>query len=221
MDLTLAAEWLNNTFYAFDKAILGFWHGVAEGAGGALTPLMRFVTLIGEKGLLMFLLAFLLLCFPKTRRIGVCVFGAVCCGALITNLVLKDFVARPRPFETDALFREWWIFLGSPAEDGFSFPSGHTTAAMAGITALVMSGKKPALWLGYIYVVLIAISRNYLMAHYPSDVLTAILVGLFSAAAAYVISLGIFAFLEKHRKNAFCAFVLDFDPRRIFSGNRK
>ena len=194
-----------------DGAILSWLHSLAELTGGALTPLMSFITLIGEKGITMFLLALCLMLFPKTRKVGVCIFGAVCCGALITNVILKDLVARPRPFEAEALYREWWQFIGSPAEDGFSFPSGHVTAAAAGTTAIcLMWGKK---WIipSAAYVFLMSLSRNYLMAHYPSDVIAATCVGILSATAAYMISGFIFKFLEDHRDKRLFAFILDFD----------
>ena len=111
------AEWLNLTFGGFDRAILEFMHGLAESCGGFLTPLMKLITLVGEKGLWMFALAAVLICFKKTRKIGVCLFGAVCCGALITNVLLKDQIARLRPFEWDpALYGEWWKAVGSPTE---------------------------------------------------------------------------------------------------------
>ena len=198
-----------------DTAILSFYHMLAEVAGGVLTPVMSVITLIGEKGILMFLLAAILMLFPKTRRAGVCIFGAVCCGALITNIVLKDLVARVRPMDADALFREWWQFVGSPSEDGFSFPSGHVTAAAAGMIALCLTrGKK---WIGVAaaYIVLMCASRNYLMAHYPSDVLAAVLVGVFSAIVAFIISKYIFDFLEKCNENKFCKFVLEFEPIKL------
>ena len=198
-----------------DTAILSFYHSLAEAAGGFLTPLMSFITLIGEKGILMFLLAAVLMMFPKTRRAGVCVFGAVCCGALITNIILKDTVARLRPFEADALLGEWWQFVGSPAEDGFSFPSGHVTAAMAGMLSLCLTRGKKWIAPAILYVVLMGASRNYLMAHYPSDVLAAILVGALSAFVALIITKLIFAFLEKYRDNGFCRFVLEFEPIKI------
>ena len=204
-----------------DGAILSWLHSLAELTGGALTPLMSFITLIGEKGITMFLLALCLMLFPKTRKAGVCIFGAVCCGALITNVILKDLVARPRPFEAEALYREWWQFVGSPAEDGFSFPSGHVTAAAAGTTAIcLMWGKK---WIipSVAYVFLMALSRNYLMAHYPSDVIAATCVGILSATAAYMISGFIFKFLEDHRDKRLFAFILDFDPRGLLKQRNK
>ena len=198
MSLTAEALWLNSFFSGYDMAILSFAHRMAELAGSVLTPLNRIITLLGEKGILFFLLAVVLMLFPRYRRTGVCIFGAVCCGALITNIILKDQIARPRPFETVDQFRQWWQFVGAPAEDGFSFPSGHVTAAAAGVTGLcLMRGKR---WFipGAIWVLLMMFSRNYLMAHYPSDVLFALLIGVFSGFVAALITQLIFHFLEDH-----------------------
>ncbi len=202
--------------YAIDNGILAFLHRLAEAAGGFLTPVMQVITLIGEKGILMFLLAALLLCFPKMRKAGVCVFGAVCCGALITNIILKDTVARLRPFEADVLYREWWLFVGSPSEDGFSFPSGHVTAAMSGMTALCLARGRKYIAPAIVYVGLMGLSRNYLMAHYPSDIFAAILVGLFSALVAWLITKLIYATVEKSAENGLCRFILEFDIRKPF-----
>ena len=198
MTLTAEAIWLNSFFSGYDTAILSFAHKLAEVAGTVLTPFNRLITLLGEKGILFFLLAVVLMLFPRYRRTGVCIFGAVCCGALITNIILKDHIARPRPFETVDQFRQWWQFIGAPGEDGFSFPSGHVTAAAAGVTGLcLMRGKR---WFipGAIWVLLMMFSRNYLMAHYPSDVLFALLIGVFSGIVAAIITQLIFRFLENH-----------------------
>ena len=198
MSLTAEALWLNSFFSGYDMAILSFAHRMAELAGSVLTPLNRIITLLGEKGILFFLLAVVLMLFPRYRRTGVCIFGAVCCGALITNIILKDQISRPWPFETVDQFRQWWQFVGAPAEDGFSFPSGHVTAAAAGVTGLcLMRGKR---WFipGAIWVLLMMFSRNYLMAHYPSDVLFALLIGVFSGFVAALITQLIFRFLENH-----------------------
>lgn len=210
------ANWLNTTFSGFDGAILEGMHSAAEACGWLLTPVAEFFTLIGEKGIIMFLLAAALLCFPKTRRAGVCVFGAVCCGALITNICLKDAIARVRPLEASELYAGFARFINAPAEDGFSFPSGHVTAAMAGVTALCLTRKEKYIPVaGCIYVVFMAASRNYLMAHYPTDVLAAIIVGAFSGIVAFFIANLIFVILEKYRNVKFFAFVLDFDVRDL------
>ena len=105
MELTAFALWLNTFFAGYDRAILTLMNGLGKILGVLLTPLMKLVTLLGEKGILFFLAALVLMCFARTRKIGVCLFGAVACGALITNIILKDWVARPRPFEAEELYR--------------------------------------------------------------------------------------------------------------------
>ena len=210
MTMTADALWLDTAFAGYDKLILSFAHKLAEIAGPVLTPFNKLITLLGEKGLLFFLLAIVLMLIPRFRKAGVCIFGAVCCGALITNIILKDAVARPRPFQSVELYRQWWEFIGSPFEDDFSFPSGHVTAAAAGITGLsLMQGRR---WVlpGIIWILLTMFSRNYLMAHYPSDVLFGLFVGIFSGFVAAGITVLIFRFLESHRgEGAVYDFLLD------------
>ncbi len=213
MELTAAALSLNTIFAGYDEALLGLMHRLAGSAGGILTPLCKLITLLGEKGLLFFAVSIALMLFPKTRRAGVCMFGAVCCGALITNVILKDAIARPRPFEASELFRGYWTAVGSPAEDGFSFPSGHVTAAAAGMVSLCLSRGRKWVLPTVVWVLVMAFSRNYLMAHYPSDVLCAAVIGTVSAFIAWGITKLIFRLLEEHDDKPFCAFVLDFDLR--------
>ncbi len=210
---TPVALWLNSFFSGYDYAILDFMNTLAVNAGGILTPIMKAVTFLGEKGIMFFLLAVILMLFPRTRKMGVCVFGAVCCGALISNIILKDMVERVRPFLDEANehymdYKSFWDAVGSPAEDGYSFPSGHVTAAAAGMLALVFTkGKKmiaPAiLWIG-----LMMVSRNYLMAHYPSDVLFALIIGAVSALIAWGISTLIFNYFDDNDDFPLCNWVL-------------
>lgn len=224
--LTFAAELLNGLLARPDAAILGFWHGLAETCGAWLTPLMKIISLLGEKGLLFFALAAILMCMRKTRKIGVCVFGAVCCGALITNILLKDAVARPRPFLMTEQFRQWWEFVGAPAEDGFSFPSGHATAAAAGALAFALTSRRKAAWAWLAFPVAVAASRNYLMAHYPSDVAAGLVIGALSALIAHAITNLIFCFLRAHKRWKWCRWILRFDvpqalKKRRAAGARK
>lgn len=204
MELTAFASFLNNAFGWYDNGILTALHAVRC---GFLTGLFRFITLIGEKGIVFFLLALVLMLYPKTRRTGICLFGAVACGALITNIILKDWVARPRPFSFEP-YTQFWKDVGSPAEDGFSFPSGHVTAAAAGMTALrLMKGKKwtvPAA----VWIVIMALARNYLMAHFPSDVLFAALIGIASAVIAYYITRLIYEILRRYRRTFWAQIIL-------------
>ncbi len=193
---------------AYDMFFLRLFHGMAN---GFFTFFARLITLLGEKGILFFLAALVMMCFSRTRKMGICLFGAVACGALITNIILKDSVARIRPFEAVDQIRSWWEAVGAPQEDGFSFPSGHATAAAAGCTAIcLMKGKK---WVvpSVIWVLLMMWSRNYLMAHYPTDVLAGALIGVASGFIAFYITQFIYRFLHNNRKQKWAGFVLTWD----------
>ena len=100
-------------------------------------------------------------------------------GFLITNLLLKNLVARPRPFDLYPVIQP---LVERPHD--FSFPSGHTCVSFA--ASLVYLRMLPRPW-GAASVVLaavIALSRLYVGVHYPSDVLGGFLVGCLASWAA-------------------------------------
>lgn len=205
------AQWLDLTFAGFDGAILAFYHSLAEWCGVLLSPIMELISFTGDKGLVLLLTALCLGLFSKTRKTGICMFGAICCGALMTNVILKETICRVRPYEADTLFREFWSFVGAHAESEFSFPSGHTTAAAAAATGLWLTRGKKYLAISIPYVALMAASRNYFMVHYPTDVIAGAVVGTLAGVIAYFITLGIYRVLTKYENTKFCRFVLDFD----------
>jgi undecaprenyl-diphosphatase len=186
MELTLVAEWLNSFFAQFDYVILEMLHQLAVGTQGALTPFFLWISSLGKVGIAEIVLGLVLLCFKKTRKMGVCVLLAIVFGAIITNVVVKNYAARPRPFiDTTGIYYEWWKFVGGIKEPEYSFPSGHTTAAMAAVTAVVLNSKSKHRWWLFLFVVVMGISRNYLMVHYPSDILGGIVAGAVAAMAAF------------------------------------
>ena len=210
------AGWLNSAFSGYDHAILSFAHKLGC---GFLTFLCKLITFLGEKGIIFFILALALMCFSRTRKFGICLFGAVACGALITNIILKDTVERVRPYLADSTYYQWWEAIKAPEEDGFSFPSGHATAAAAGMTAIcLMKGKK---WIvpSVIWVLLMMFARNYLMAHYPSDVLFGALIGVASGFVAWYITQAIYIFLKNNRDKKWAEAILECDvpiPDKVF-----
>ena len=143
------------------------------------TPFWRFVSWLGDGGWFWISLSVLLLFFAKTRRVGITALLALLIGALCTNLLLKNLIARVRPYEViDGLYP-----LVKKLKD-FSFPSGHSCASFA--ASLVFFKKLPRRYgiASLVLASLIAISRLYLGVHYPSDVLGGIAIGLLSGAAA-------------------------------------
>ena len=138
-----------------------------------LTPFMKSVTFLGNGGWFWILCAVVLLAVPKTRKTGYAAALSLIFGVIVTNLLLKNIVARPRPFaEVEALIP----MIIKPKD--FSFPSGHTTASFA--VALVMLRMLPKKFgiPAVILAALVAFSRLYLGVHYPTDVLTGFVIAL-------------------------------------------
>lgn len=209
------AEWLDTFFYRFDYAILEATHNFATATNGFFTPFMHFISFFADGAICMFLLGVLLMLFAKSRRTGVCVFLAVCIGAVFTNLLLKQLVARARPYadETRAFF-EWWQYVGAPTESDLSFPSGHTTATAAAMTGLFLTTPKKYSFPALFFILLMGFSRMYLVVHYPTDVLGGLVSGVAAAMLSYFLTRLIFRILERHEENRFCTFCLHFDPIR-------
>jgi membrane-associated phospholipid phosphatase len=102
------------------------------------------------------------------------VWVALMVAAPIMETAFKHMIGRPRPED---------VSLG--------FPSGHATAAAAFFGAvMILAGALPArvcAWvraLAMVMIVLVGLARVILRAHWPSDVLAGVALGLALAAAA-------------------------------------
>jgi undecaprenyl-diphosphatase len=179
MEITAAALWINSTFAAFDQSITLLVHQLYIIAGGFFTPFFEFISFLGKDGIILVLLSIALMIFKPTRRFGTAMLFSVAIGAIFTNLVLKVLIARPRPYaDQDSIFYQLWLLVGQNVESDNSFPSGHTTAAFATMTAVFLVGNKRYSWTAFIFAFLMGLARIYLVVHFPSDVLAGIIVGL-------------------------------------------
>jgi undecaprenyl-diphosphatase len=171
----------------FDQTAGFFFADLQEDGGVLLTPFFRGISLFGDYGIGFILLLVVFSFFRKLRRTALVALLAILFGFLLTNLLLKNWVARPRPFMNPASpFFTWWQLAGSLSESGYSFPSGHTTLAMAfgGSFFLTMSKKRFA-WFFFLIPLIMASSRLYFVVHYASDVLGGMAVGFLCAILSY------------------------------------
>ncbi len=141
-----------------------------------LDTLMIVCTRLGDAGLFWVAMAGAFAILPRTRKMGIAALLALALSFLLCNGLLKELLARPRPFSVLPQ-----LVLKIPPEPSFSFPSGHTSASFAvafvfwrelsppkGVPFLILAG-------------LIGFSRIYLNMHYLTDVLGGVLLGALCA----------------------------------------
>ena len=147
----------------------------------ALDYFFSFITHFGDAGLFWIGLGILLLCFKKTRKAGFCLLIAISIGFLVSNLILKPWVARTRPYDINTAIT---LLIGKPSD--FSFPSGHTTASIAASLAILYHHKKAGIG-ALVLAILVSLSRLYLYVHFPTDVLVGAIVGTVASIGAWAI----------------------------------
>ena len=147
-----------------------------------LTPIMKLITHLGDKGLFWILIAVVMLFFKKTRPLGIMAGIALVFSVLINNVLIKPNVGRIRPYEVvDGLK------LIIEKQDDPSFPSGHSGASFAAAVVFLVKGPRKIGIPAIIVAALIAFSRLYVGVHYPTDVICGIITGTFCAIISFMI----------------------------------
>ena len=179
MEVTAVASWLNSTFADFDLAIFFFFFRLHDSAaGGFLDVFFNAITTLGHDGIALIIISLILMLFKKTRKAGSAMLAGIIVGAIFTNLTIKPLVSRPRPYtHLDSPVYQWWLNAGAQVESDRSFPSGHTTSAMAMVTGLFCVTNKKISWLAFLFAIFMGMSRIYLCVHYPTDVIGGLIIG--------------------------------------------
>lgn len=138
-------------------------NAAAERAAGALGT-------FGEWGLGWIALAVVGSGLDRRRRMAWCSAGAAGPASVVINYAVKLTVGRERP-----LIEDHPLLARAPSK--LSFPSAHSTSAVAAATAMgrLAPGARPVLagLAGGI-----CLGRPYLGMHYPSDVVAGVVLGL-------------------------------------------
>lgn len=140
---------------------------------GFCTPILTFITNLGNSGAIWLIISIALLFPKKTRKVGIMALIAIGASYLINNLCLKNLVARTRPYEViDGL-----KILIEKQKD-LSFPSGHAGVAFSAATVYLLMLPKRYSVPAMIFAVIMGFSRLYVGVHYPTDVLAGTLIGI-------------------------------------------
>ena len=169
-----------------------------------LDALMVGITTLGNGGAAFIILGLLLLITKKYRKAGLAVLVALLAMLLCNDLFLKEFFARPRPFNLLETDPEKYAFWGKSyvypelvsRPTSYSFPSGHTASAFAAAIALLWHNKK----LGIpttIFAALMGFSRIYVEVHYCTDVIAGVVSGTICACIAVLIVKIFYPAIEK------------------------
>ena len=142
-----------------------------------MDTIMPIITLLGDAGIFWIAIAALCLFFPKYRKMGLSMGISLLIGLLVCNVLLKPLVGRIRPYDYQLEHFGKQIQLLVAAQHDFSFPSGHTIASFEAATAIMLHNKKLGI-VAIILAVMISFSRLYLYVHYPTDVLTSVVLGI-------------------------------------------
>lgn len=159
-----------NAIQNLDMTILNAINNYCHTA--SLDKIMPLITLLGNVGMIWIVIAIALLISKKYRREGVMILAALLLSTILGEGILKHLVHRPRPCAGVVPSN---LLIAKPLT--YSFPSGHSASSFAAGGIIVANIKKygvPAILLA----VLIAFSRLYLYVHYPSDVVSGMLLGI-------------------------------------------
>lgn len=147
-----------------------------------LNPVMILLSTLGNAGLIWIALSVALAIPKRTRPCAFTMMGAMALSFLLGNVIIKNLVARPRPFAVDAS-----VMLLIPQPGEYSFPSGHTLNGFTAATVIFLYYKKTGVF-ALLFAGAIAFSRMYLFVHYPTDILAGLLLGIADAVVAYLIA---------------------------------
>ncbi len=147
--------------------------------------IMRFFSFLGNAGWFWILICIVLVIYKPTRSIGIIASVSLAVSAGICNGLLKTIINRTRPY--DAI--EGLELIAKMPHDS-SFPSGHSNASFAVAGAVTWCLSKNRKWIGVILILVasvIAFSRLYVGAHYPTDVIAGIILGTSTSLLIYLL----------------------------------
>lgn len=148
-----------------------------------LDGIMQAFTFLGEETVFMVLAIILFWCVDKWKGYFLLATGFL--GTILSQ-TMKLIWRVPRPWVRDPSFTV--VESAQSGATGYSFPSGHTQGAACTFGGIARFSKRGWLrWAMVILVLLVGFSRMYLGAHYPSDVIVGLVLGVAAVLLMYPI----------------------------------
>ena len=178
---------MGNTFYFDWEVQLMLWLQAHLGDFGM--KLVSLFSAFGEEMLLILVMGFCYWCWNK--ELGVFI-GTNFCVSSVWNTMIKNVALRRRPYMDTPVRCMRPVDPSEPidniAAQGFSFPSGHSTGAVATYGSIGAFVKKNWAWaIAIVIPLLVGVSRFCVGVHYPTDVLCGWLLGVLSILIVSVI----------------------------------
>ena len=194
---------MGNVFYFDWEISLMAWLQANLGSFGK--QIAKFVTFLGGELICILAIVIILFCYRKDvgKRCAMAMIAASGWFSMVKNIALR---VRPYMADTNPKIEAWEIpekdaDLMDIKQQGYSFPSGHSSMTLALYGSLSMEVRKRWLWfLSIAMVILIGVSRFVVGVHFPTDVLGGWCVGL--------LSIGFAVLLEKKVEKEWLRFVI-------------
>ena len=165
-------------FISFDNAVMLFVMNNLKNP--FLDTFFKFITFLGDFGLIWVLTAIIFLFIKRLRPFGLTIIFMIILGYLFNDIIFKLLFHRIRPFISDPT-----ISLIIKAPNGYSLPSGHAFSSFTCATIIFFADKKLGI-AALILAALIAFSRVYLLVHYATDVIVGTAEGIIFGIVACV-----------------------------------
>lgn len=152
--------------HRFDQNVTNW---VVSVFGQSTRPFFEFMTMLGDPVAVSLITIGVIAAGVYTSSLRLAISGAMIPGTLLIGALLKLGFERARPLTEYALNMKFQTF---------SFPSGHSSGSVIayGLLAYLAFAKLPAPWnivVGLVLAIVplfVGLSRIYLGAHFPSDV---------------------------------------------------